>query len=341
MGNAGTVSVSLTAEHSQFDAGMKSASKSVSDFGKHAEDSKHHMEEFNAEMLTSRHAIQTFAGLGDVGAAPIMHMVHAFEVLPGPAGLVLGAIFAVKEAFSAYGESIEKAAEEHKKLIEAQENFEDGLRSIKELLEDEALDKFDKAYNKLGEDIEKLNRKMRDAQSKVAPGQGSEAQTQIHEQIKELEFLQEGLEIKQAKVEQEKEEKKILEEKNKIRKAHNKEDKENQKEFDRLLKEDERYAKQAAKDQEHLDRLLEEFDMEDKIAGVKERVEALKKDKTGTASAVDTAHINVMALTMQHKTTEVHSPQLTEANAQLKALNEQMLEIRRNNQLNPISGITE
>lgn len=119
MGTIASLNVAVKATTDQFEGGMRKARNAAKETGESVKG-------FSAEMLTSRASIQTFAGITGAAAGPLGHLVHAFEAFPGPIGLAIGAIFALKEAYEVYEES-------QKKAIESAEKFVEGMREVQKI----------------------------------------------------------------------------------------------------------------------------------------------------------------------------------------------------------------
>jgi hypothetical protein len=125
MGRTAKLKVSLEAEHAEFRASMKAAAKSVDELNGHVKKHGEHMKEFDAHMLASRHAIASFAAIGNTGASPILHLVHAFEALPGALGIALGVMLMIREAMNSDAEAAKHAAEQEEYLADTMKRMDE------------------------------------------------------------------------------------------------------------------------------------------------------------------------------------------------------------------------
>jgi hypothetical protein len=160
MGNAGTIKVSLTAEQTQFVAGMQAAADQLDKFGKACKNGTEHVKKFDAHMLTGRHTIAAFAALGDTPAAPLMHMIYAFQAFPGPAGIALGLLVAWKTAQEKHAEYTRRANEETKKFV-------DTMRSVSQLTGDNRTGEY---FNRVSDELDKVNAKIAEQKKNATPG---------------------------------------------------------------------------------------------------------------------------------------------------------------------------
>ena len=74
------------------------------------------MQRINIHALTSRHTLHTLGEIAGVSGSQLGHLAHAFMSLPGPIGIVIGTVYAAKEAFDYFKEAAAKAAEVAKKF---------------------------------------------------------------------------------------------------------------------------------------------------------------------------------------------------------------------------------
>ena len=111
MASAGDLVVTLTADQAEFTTGMQKASETVNTFGDTANKTTGHMGKFNAHMLTSRHALGTFAMATGTALGPLSHLIHGFMLAPGPIGAVIAGILLFKEVLNDQSEAAKKAAE--------------------------------------------------------------------------------------------------------------------------------------------------------------------------------------------------------------------------------------
>lgn len=74
------------------------------------------MARVNAHVLTSRGSLSVFAAIAGQATGPLTHLVHAIELVPGPIGLAVAAIYLAREAFDKEAEAIKKNREELEKL---------------------------------------------------------------------------------------------------------------------------------------------------------------------------------------------------------------------------------
>lgn len=148
MANAGNLNVTLTSNQATFTATMQGAAGSVNKLTETVNGSKTHFEKFNSHMFVSRHAIGTFAAISDSAVGPLSHLVHAFMLFPGVAGLAAGAMLLIKETFDHVSESTAKASEKIKEHYEV-------LRKIREFADE-------KRTTPLDEHIRTLEKHMAD-----------------------------------------------------------------------------------------------------------------------------------------------------------------------------------
>lgn len=122
MATAGNINVKLTAEQAEFSANIRKASESINGFAQRLDSSHDSLSKFAEKLTESRAGIQTIAGVAGVAAGPLQHLVHAFELAPGPIGAVVAAMLILRETFA-------QAAEEEKKLMDVHNQY---LKSLKE-----------------------------------------------------------------------------------------------------------------------------------------------------------------------------------------------------------------
>lgn len=153
MGTIAAINVAVNADTQNFMNGMDRAAKKT--------------EEFNAKILSSRQSLQTFAGIADVNAGALGHLVHAFEVMPGPIGVVIGAVFALKEAFNDLEAMAKKSAETQQRAFET---LADARKAAGDTKTFEGLaGEPDKEIQKIEERIKELNKDMAAARESHNP----------------------------------------------------------------------------------------------------------------------------------------------------------------------------
>lgn len=116
--SAGQLVVTLTSEQGDFVSGMSKARGELDKFSSAGDKASGHASKFNAHILTSKGAISTFAAATGASAGELRHFLHAFELAPGPIGIAIAAVLALKMAWEHEQEAAKKAHEEDIKHFE-------------------------------------------------------------------------------------------------------------------------------------------------------------------------------------------------------------------------------
>ena len=111
MGQAGKLVVSLVADSSQFVGGVKAAGAQLDEFGNKIKHTNTHSESFHGHMHNAASAVKTFSTGVGASVGEMSHLVHAFELAPGPIGLAIAAVLSLKMALESQAESAKKAGE--------------------------------------------------------------------------------------------------------------------------------------------------------------------------------------------------------------------------------------
>jgi len=110
--------LTLITAKDQTAAGLQGAGNSVKEYAKNTESAGQQVEKSH---LSMRHAMGMLASQSGMSTRELMHFYYAVQMVPGPLGIALGAVMALKSAVQSYSESQKKAAEEQAKFVKGTE----------------------------------------------------------------------------------------------------------------------------------------------------------------------------------------------------------------------------
>ena len=120
MANAGTLTVTLTSNQSQFVSGIKEAHGTLQKFGNDGvKQTGGTLLKFNASALESRKNIKLLAEAAGTATGPLIRMVEGFSLAPGPIGLAIAAFFALKEVMELNAEASAEASKKQDEYVES------------------------------------------------------------------------------------------------------------------------------------------------------------------------------------------------------------------------------
>ena len=102
---------------------FQKAAQNVRDYQKTTEDAKGGVEQLTHAHLSARHVLSLVAMQTGMGTSELMHFYYAITMIPGPLGVALGAVMALKSAMESQQEAGEKSRKENDEFAASLEKY--------------------------------------------------------------------------------------------------------------------------------------------------------------------------------------------------------------------------